>query len=587
MRIIKVVVLFFLGFFSHAVFAASSLSVSPASGYRGASLNLTISGSVFVPGQTQVSFVSPRVLVNGVRVTGASSLVANVTLLADPGPQTISVVSGGMSNTASFEILPGPVSNSQSAKVSYFTGPVSFVGSRDARGTDARFASPAGIWSDGMNLYVTDSGAHTFRRISPDRGDVATLAGAPFQPGSADGIEPDPRFIGPADIWGDGANVYFVEDCTIRKFAFATAEVKTFVGVPNDCAVVDGNADVARLRLNSNFITGDGAFLYVINGPVCTGTTGSSCVGGPFLPGFIRVVSRGTGEVSSIPMPPGGTLTALFSLDGYLYTFWDSRAGWLRIGRINLATREHEFLFNSKDACCDFLPAGLWFDGKGSFYFIENLTVRRFVLATGEISSMATLPAAESSNSPSDLWGAGDDLYVTDAKASIVSRVHIPTGAVSLVAGQYIPPFPPVTDPMAFSDGVVPSDRVRVSAAWSDGEFIYGASGHAIYKVRIADGQITHIAGAFGLAGSVDGTGNQARFSILTGIWGDGTYLYALQGGYTSGVTFTAAVRRINLATREVSTFATIQPAEFSPNLPGLFDIWGDGRYLYVTDQLA
>jgi IPT/TIG domain len=564
-----------LTFFSHAVLAASSLSVSPASAFQGASLNLVISGSGFVEGKTQVEFGSSRVLVNSIRVVSATSVVVNVTLLAEPGSETISVSTGGTADRTSFEILPSALTNAQNGTVSYFAGPQRFLGSRDGRGTEARFFSPKGIWSDGTNLYVTDEVAHTLRRISIATADVVTIAGAPFQPGSLDGPGLDARFSGLKNVWGDGANLYIPEDCAVRRFSIATGEVARFAGDPQDCVVVDGPAGVGRFR-RLDFITGDGTSLYLINGPACPDSppvTPSFCIGRPLLPGFIRVVSIATGEVSSIPYPTppalSGSLAAVVPVDAYLYTFWQSPPGTLTIGRINRTTQQHEFLFNSQNNCCgQFLPQP-WFDGSANFYFIDGQSVRRLALTTGQLSTVVTLPPMVTGNQPAQVWGVGDNLYVTDYTAGIISRVHIQTGAVSIFAGQNSPP----------------ADEVKISVEWSDGEFIYGSSQHAVYKVRIADGQATALAGSRSENGFVDGIGDRARFPIITGMWGDGTHLYVLQGGYVSDdVLIGDAVRRINLATREVSTFATFQPLEFNPNLSNPFDIWGDGRFLYVTD---
>jgi len=831
----------FLTLFAHVAFAAPTLNkVSPSSGFQGATVNLRIAGDGFAAGETEVRFSSPGVLVNRVRVVSSTSLVANVSLLADPGPQEISILGGETSNTLRFDVLPSPLSNPENAVVNQFAGPMSFIGTRDARGTEARFHGPASIWSDGTSLYVADRTANTIRKIAIDTADVSTLVGEPYNTGGV-------NTFGSGAIWGDGTNLYTAWYCSIRKMVIATGEVTTVAGVNNECALVDGPRDVARLRYNSDFIVGDGSSLYVMNGPVCVSPiTGSSCARGPFLPGFIRVISLATGEISSIPYPtaPTGQLQALWPVDGYLYTFWDSPAGSLRIGRINLATNAHEFLFNSQNTSGvpTFIPVGPWFDGNSSFYFVEGRTVRRLVLATGELSSVATLPEA-ASNKPMGLWGVGDYLYVTDESASIVSRVHLPTQTVSVFAGMYAPPIPGlagapfeftdglwgdgqnlyvttrantivqvdlatnsarpfasnaassfsiwgdstylyvansvdsnwtiqrisrstgekttlargfafptgiwgdstylyvvddpvirrvnkatgevltfagaegqrgtadgiggaarfnyprdiwgdgtylyVTDyyvgtirririsdaavttfagaagqtgnvdgigtdarfaypyritgdgtnlyvgnesvarkivistgavttlmnasadglwtdgqalyatargainritlatrefsrvmpPLPFSDGVVPSDRFGVAISWNDGEFLYGTSGTAIYKVRIANGEITHVAGAFSESGFVDGVGNHARFSRFTSMWGDGIYLYALQGDSRD------AVRRINIATREVSTLAVL-PAVQS----GAFtykDIWGTGGYLYISDVLT
>ncbi len=576
-------VYFLLAIFSHAAFAASSLDVSPASGYQGATLNLTISGSGFVQDQMQVAFSDTRVLVNGVRVVSSSSLVANVTLLAVPGPQTISIITGGTTATASFEILPSPLSNAESAMVSYFAGYQTFVGSRDGQSVNARLFEPRGIASDGTSLYVTDNVMGTIRKIAIATGDVSTFTGSPMQNTHVDGVGSTGGFGSPPVTWSDGANLYTIDGCSIRRISLATREITPFAGTFGKCAnpnIVDGPRGVAQLRVSMEFMGGDSQSLYVLDGPACPlPNTPSSCIGVPLLPGYIRPISLATGETSSIQWPPGpsvGFLRSLWSLDGYLYTFWDSVEGKLTIGRLNLATRQHEFLFNSRDNSNGrtFIPVGPWYDGNGNFYFLENLTVRRLVLATGALSSIATLPAAAALNNPSSVWGVGDNLYITDAKASIVSRVNIPAGTVSLVAGQYSPPPPPVP-----SEGVISRDRLPVSGDWNDGEFIYGYSGNAIYKVRIADGETTHIAGAVDISGRTDGTGTAARFPLIRSLWGDGTYLYVLQEGYD-------AVRRVNLATREVTTFASIPPVS-GDQVPFLRDIWGDVRYLYVTDGLG
>jgi hypothetical protein len=63
--------------------------------------------------------------------------------------------------------------------------------------------------------------------------------------------------------------------------------------------------------------------------------------------------------------------------------------------------------------------------------------------------------------------------------------------------------------------------------------------------------------------------GNAARFNTPFALWGDGTYLYVAERSAPPDI------RRVNIATREVSTFAA------DIGYPG--GIWGDGRYLYYT----
>jgi len=68
---------------------------------------------------------------------------------------------------------------SQDLVVSHFTGPDGGIGTRDGRGTAARFNGPSGIWADGQNLYVADRNNFTIRKISIATADVTTLAGSP------------------------------------------------------------------------------------------------------------------------------------------------------------------------------------------------------------------------------------------------------------------------------------------------------------------------------------------------------------------------------------------------------------------------
>src|ERR1022692_2089716 len=67
--------------------------------------------------------------------------------------------------------------------------------SADGIGTAARFLGPYGIAVDRSgNVYVTDLGANTIRKIAPN-GTVTTLAGTAGVSGSADGTGAAAQFI--------------------------------------------------------------------------------------------------------------------------------------------------------------------------------------------------------------------------------------------------------------------------------------------------------------------------------------------------------------------------------------------------------
>jgi sugar lactone lactonase YvrE len=73
-------------------------------------------------------------------------------------------------------------------------------GSADGPARDARFKAPSHLVFDAAgNLYVTDAGNHTVRRISP-QGVVSTVAGLAGQAGDADGVGAAARFSTPGDL---------------------------------------------------------------------------------------------------------------------------------------------------------------------------------------------------------------------------------------------------------------------------------------------------------------------------------------------------------------------------------------------------
>jgi sugar lactone lactonase YvrE len=111
-------------------------------------------------------------------------------------------------------------------------GAAGLFGSQDGSGTDARFLYPAGITVDASgNLYVTDSGNFTIRKITP-AGVVSTLAGTALSKGSVDGNGSSARFFGSRDITVDSeGNLYLAESYnkTIRKLV-ANGDVITLAG---------------------------------------------------------------------------------------------------------------------------------------------------------------------------------------------------------------------------------------------------------------------------------------------------------------------------------------------------------------------
>ncbi|MFL6676527.1 MAG: NHL repeat-containing protein [Massilia sp.] len=192
---------------------------------------------------------------------------------------------------------------SREGVVTTLAGRADTCGSADGTGTNATFCGPQGIVLDRRgNLYVTDTLNHTVRRIDTD-GRVSTVAGAAGACGSSDGRGAAARFCQPQDITLDGAGNLYVADTansTIRKITPA-GDVTTIGGRANECASADGNADTSRF-CGPNGITVD------MTGDVYVADTGNATIR--------RISPRGT--VSTIAGVPGRNGIVLGPLPGGL-----------------------------------------------------------------------------------------------------------------------------------------------------------------------------------------------------------------------------------------------------------------------------
>ena len=148
--------------------------------------------------------------------------------------------------------------------VTTLAGAPGHYGNLDGIGPAARLNGPFGITTDGTNLYVADFNAETIRKIVISTGAVTTIAGADGVIGSADGNGAAASFNSPAGITTDGTNLYVTDydNGTIRKIVISTGAVTTIAGAPGIYGNLDGIG--AAARLNGPFgITTDGTNLYV------------------------------------------------------------------------------------------------------------------------------------------------------------------------------------------------------------------------------------------------------------------------------------------------------------------------------------
>src|SRR3972149_8483952 len=105
-------------------------------------------------------------------------------------------------------------------------------GTADATGTLARFNSPRGIAVYGDTLYVADKSNHTIRKIDITTKSVTTIAGYPGRPGVNDGIGSNARFNNPEGIATDGVYLYIADsgNHVIRKIEIGSGSVVTLAG---------------------------------------------------------------------------------------------------------------------------------------------------------------------------------------------------------------------------------------------------------------------------------------------------------------------------------------------------------------------
>jgi hypothetical protein len=136
-------------------------------------------------------------------------------------------------------------------------------GASDGSGTAALFSNPQGIVELGGDLYVADSGNNTIRKVTTG-GTVTTVAGSAGNPGSADGIAMVARFRSPLGIAVFGTSLYVADtgNDTIRKVLVPSGATSTFAGSAGEAGFEDGSAALARFS-SPDGIAGVGSALYV------------------------------------------------------------------------------------------------------------------------------------------------------------------------------------------------------------------------------------------------------------------------------------------------------------------------------------
>ncbi|HVU36421.1 MAG TPA: SMP-30/gluconolactonase/LRE family protein, partial [Opitutaceae bacterium] len=149
-------------------------------------------------------------------------------------------------------------------RVTTIAGSPGKSGSADGTGAAALFNTPQCVAVDTVgNLYVTDTGNHTIRRIAV--GGVVTTFAGDGTAGSADGSGTAAQFRSPYGIAVDPSGNIIVsdwDDCTIRKITF-DGTVTTLAGLAGASGTADGTGSAARFETPAGLSVDAGGYICV------------------------------------------------------------------------------------------------------------------------------------------------------------------------------------------------------------------------------------------------------------------------------------------------------------------------------------
>jgi hypothetical protein len=461
-------------------------------------------------------------------------------------------------------------------------------GAQDGTGTDARFRNPAHLAIDGSdNLYIADTGNNNIRKVTP-AGVVTTLAGSPTgASGTVDGVGTAARFRSPCGIVSDAAGNLYVSDSgnqTIRRISAAGASVTTFAGQAGQMGSADGVGSAARFNYPLGLALDQSGSVYVAAyyndtvrriAPDGTVTTVAGLAG-------TAGAADGTGSAARFNIPDGVVVAG----SGLVYVSeWSNHTIRTVTAAGDVTTLAgHAPETGTTDgpgALARFtVPAGLAVDSSGNTFVVDsmNCTIRKITTA-GLVSTFAGTPGAcgtadgTGSAAQFDLSlglaiDASDTLYVADGFNHTIRRVT-PAGVVTTIAG--------AAGQAGSVDGAASVARFRNPRALTvtaTGVIYVADTGNNTIRAIALDGTVSTVAGLAGYVGSADGTGPTARFFGPRGI------AASPDGNLYVADTLNHTIRRVTGA-GEVTTIA----GHVGVGTTG--DGWGTGAFFFSPYDLV
>jgi sugar lactone lactonase YvrE len=365
--------------------------------------------------------------------------------------------------------------------VTTLAGTAGAIGAKDGTGSAAQFNYPTGVAVDGEgNVYVADIDNDTIRKVTPS-GVVTTLAGAVGLTGFADGTGAAAEFNAPIDVAVDGGgNVYVadVDNYTVRKIT-PSGVVTTLAGSPGQ-GYADGTGSAAQFYYPEDLAIDGNGNLYVVDSDNST----------------IRKVTP-AGVVTTIAGTPGD----FGSADG------------------------------TGPAAQFYYPYAAALDGNGNLFVTDqgNETIRKLVLSTGAVTTVAGSPGVEGSangtgSAASFYYPAGiaidssGNIFVSEQRNNDIRKIT-PSGVVTTLAG--------TAGVVGGTDATGAAAKFQVpSGITIDGSgnlYVADYGNGTIRKIVSSTGAVTTVAGKAGNQGSADGTGSAAQFDAPSGVAVDGS----------------------------------------------------------------